>query len=438
VIEFGTLDSGAPFIVMEYLTGIDLGDLLEQGGPLPVPVAVDYVLQACEAIAEAHSLGIVHRDLKPPNLFLAERPDGTSTVKVLDFGLSTAPLANSDGKVDSLTSTDMVAGSPHFMSPEQVRSLKHVDAHTDIWALGVILYQLVSGALPFDADAVTGVIAKILTDPPVPLSARRPDVPPGLEAVILRCLEKSVERRMASVSELATALAPYGSAACRPSVETIVRLQSPTRGGPHSAGSSGALPAVSASTAASTLGDGLRDMATTQRPAEPPPAPRAPTPAETLDVAPTDPAPPSIDTPAVVPGDRADEGAPSPAPRPSRAVRVGVAVAVLVLAPLAVLAVVRGGGPAPERPVTPGPEAASVAASTLPPTPAPSASGPLVTPGPVVSAAPAMSASAAPSASVATPAPKPPTSGPLPAASGRPGPAVRRPAGKDDPLDRWQ
>ncbi|HEY3500068.1 MAG TPA: serine/threonine-protein kinase, partial [Polyangiaceae bacterium] len=144
VSDVGTLDSGEPFMVMEYLEGADLGALLLQRGPLPIAEAAEYVLQACDAIAEAHALGIIHRDLKPPNLYLSRRADGSPVVKVLDFGISKAQTAAGD----AMTRTSALMGSPLYMSPEQMTSSRDVDPRSDIWSLGIILYKLVSGRLP--------------------------------------------------------------------------------------------------------------------------------------------------------------------------------------------------------------------------------------------------------------------------------------------------
>src|SRR5262249_26962732 len=145
----------APYIVMAYLEGEDLHELLPSLGPLPTGLAVDYVLQACEAVAEAHRLGIVHRDLKPANLLLNHRPDGTPLVKVLDFGIS-----KSDDQDDAgLTTTMTVVGSPSYMSPEQLRSAKNVDARADVWALAVILFELLTGKRPFVGENATAMLA---------------------------------------------------------------------------------------------------------------------------------------------------------------------------------------------------------------------------------------------------------------------------------------
>jgi len=230
VMDVGTLDDGLPYMVMEHLTGTDLCDLLEQRKTLPVEEAVDYVLQGMEAVAEAHTLGLVHRDLKPANLFLTTRPDGSGLVKVLDFGISKATEASEQGQRDkSLTATSAVMGSPMYMSPEQLRSSKNVDTRTDIWALGVILYELVSGRFPFEEETVTGLCARIAADPPVPLHDHRADVPPAFEAVVLRCLAKDMKDRPQTVGELALLLRPFASAEVQLAVDRIVRIGGPAR-----------------------------------------------------------------------------------------------------------------------------------------------------------------------------------------------------------------
>lgn len=222
IMDVGTLEDGLPYMVMEHLSGTDLAHVLEVRRTLPVHEAVDYLLQAMEAVAEAHAIGIVHRDLKPSNLFLTVRPDGTPLVKVLDFGISKA--IDDGSQQASLTSTAMVLGSPLYMSPEQVRSTKNVDTRTDVWALGVILYELLAGAPPFEADTITGLCAKIVADPPVPLRARRPDLPAALEAMVVRCLDKDAKKRPQSVAALAVGLRPFASAEGRAAVERVARI----------------------------------------------------------------------------------------------------------------------------------------------------------------------------------------------------------------------
>ena len=167
VIDVGTLETGAPFMVMEYLHGRDLSAVVREGGPLPPAQAVDAVLQACEALAEAHALGIVHRDLKPANLFVTTRPDGTPAVKVLDFGIS--KVTNPSSSDHALTKTTSVMGSPLYMSPEQMTATRDVDARTDIWAVGAILYELLVGHVPFSAETLPQICGLILTSPPRPI-----------------------------------------------------------------------------------------------------------------------------------------------------------------------------------------------------------------------------------------------------------------------------
>jgi serine/threonine-protein kinase len=207
VIDVGVLDSGSPYMVMEYLEGTDLARWLTERGPLPQEQAVGFLLEACEALAEAHVLGIIHRDLKPANLFLANRPSGQPCVKVLDFGIS--KLGGSLGDA-SLTKTSALMGSPYYMSPEQMASSKAVDARSDIWALGVVLYELLGGRPPFAGETLTALVAAVLQRPPEPLRNARPDLPPGLLAVVDRCLAKDAGARYSNVAELAAALAPYG------------------------------------------------------------------------------------------------------------------------------------------------------------------------------------------------------------------------------------
>ncbi len=206
VLDVGKLEDGRPYMVMEYLEGRDLGDVIEHGGELPVGDAVDYVLQACEAVAEAHAAGIIHRDLKPKNLFLSQTVDGRPLVKVLDFGIS---KVEDEAEDMSLTRTTEIIGSPSYMSPEQLRASKLVDVRTDIWALGVILYELLTKKLPFEASTVTELVAVVLTEPLPDLRLVRPDVPLELAAAVGRCLEKKRDDRFASVSDLVRAIAAF-------------------------------------------------------------------------------------------------------------------------------------------------------------------------------------------------------------------------------------
>ncbi|WP_438037205.1 serine/threonine-protein kinase [Sorangium sp. So ce204] len=218
VTDVGTLDSGTPYMVMEYLSGSDLADALRAGGPMTPQAAVEYVLQACEALAEAHAAGIIHRDLKPANLFLTRRADSSPCVKVLDFGISKVATGGSDPRI---TDTKAIMGSPLYMSPEQLKSSRDVDARTDIWSLGVILFELLTGAPPFDGATMPQLCVAIMQGIPSPLAAFRSDVPPALEAVIRKCLEKLPEQRYRHVGELAEALAPFATGRARLSVDRI-------------------------------------------------------------------------------------------------------------------------------------------------------------------------------------------------------------------------
>ncbi|HEY3817826.1 MAG TPA: serine/threonine-protein kinase [Polyangiaceae bacterium] len=214
---------GSVFLVMEQLEGSDLASVLKKRGPLPIAEAVDYVLQACAGIAEAHARGVVHRDLKPSNLFLTKRADGSPLVKVLDFGISKSSEAEQEMET-SLTGPADVLGSPMYMSPEQVRGAKGVDHRTDIWALGVIVFRLASGKAPFGAGMTVGsALASVVADEPASLREVLPDAPKELEAIVTRCLEKMPGERFATVAELAAALAPFGTDDGRAAVVRLVR-----------------------------------------------------------------------------------------------------------------------------------------------------------------------------------------------------------------------
>lgn len=223
LLEIEKLPSGTPFFVMEYLDGCDLRTLLREQGALPPSLAVDYVLQALQAVAEGHVRGIVHRDIKPGNLFLTRRADGTPLIKVLDFGI--AKTAESDAaESTSLTSSDDVRlGSPAYMPPEQLQSPRNVDLRSDIWSLGATLYELLSGRPPFEGPGYLELATHVLNRPPLPLGQHPAVVglPEGLESVVLKCLEKERILRFSNAQELATALARYGSADARISLTRV-------------------------------------------------------------------------------------------------------------------------------------------------------------------------------------------------------------------------
>jgi eukaryotic-like serine/threonine-protein kinase len=230
VQDVGTLESGAPYMVMEYLEGSDLSKVLQDLGQLPIQDACDYVVQACEAVAEAHSLGIIHRDLKPQNLFLTQAVGGAPLVKVLDFGVSKID-AGPDSK--QLTQTSTVMGSPLYMAPEQMRSARNADARSDIWALGVVLYELLSGRVPFDAESMPELCLKVVSDPMPSLREIRPEIPAELEAIIRTCLEKSPDNRYSDPAELSAALAPFAPETSRETIERtrLVTSRMSTTGG---------------------------------------------------------------------------------------------------------------------------------------------------------------------------------------------------------------
>ncbi len=220
VMDVGRFADGAPYMVMEYLEGADLAAALKRAGAMPVEEAVLYVLQAAEALAEAHALGIVHRDLKPANLFLTLRPDGAPCVKVLDFGIS--KVLGSPAEND-LTRSHELLGSPNYMSPEQMHETRLADARSDLWSLGVILYQLLTRELPFRGRSITEIITAVLQGRPAPPSQLRPELPRALDPVVLRCLERDPAQRFANMGELALALAPFCSGS-GPLVGSILRI----------------------------------------------------------------------------------------------------------------------------------------------------------------------------------------------------------------------
>jgi serine/threonine-protein kinase len=217
VSDVGQFEDGTAYIVMELLHGSDLARIAKARGPMPPQLVIDYLLQACAGIAEAHQLRIVHRDLKPANLFVTSRPDGSPLVKVLDFGVAKAP----QGDNFSLTQTSNVMGSPGYMSPEQLRSSKEADARSDVWSLGVTMYELISGRQPWAAESITELTLRIAMDPLPPLPAT---VPPELAAVIARCMEKDPAARYQTVAELAAALAPFGSPDARDLATRVSRV----------------------------------------------------------------------------------------------------------------------------------------------------------------------------------------------------------------------
>jgi eukaryotic-like serine/threonine-protein kinase len=208
LLDVGRLADGAPYMVIEFLAGQDLAVLVRRRGPRPIAEAVGYLRQACDALSEAHALGIVHRDIKLQNLFLTHKANGQPSVKVLDFGLSKLR----DARTPKLTATGAILGSPHYMSPEQLGDPRRVDPRSDLWALGVVLHRLLADTPPFAGRNMAEICSSIIDAEPQPLSELRDDVPPELEALVLRCLTKDPARRFQTADELSAALEPFSRA----------------------------------------------------------------------------------------------------------------------------------------------------------------------------------------------------------------------------------
>jgi eukaryotic-like serine/threonine-protein kinase len=228
VLDVAMHDAGVPYIVMEHLEGSDLAERLRKAGPLDLRQAVDWLLEACEAIAEAHHAGIVHRDLKPANLFLARREGATASIKVLDFGIAKkttlAPktLDAARSTLESVgTGAKAILGTPFYMSPEQMESAGEVDLRTDIWALGVTLFELVTGKPPYSGTSLIQIYSKMVSSAKPEWPLRLTLLPAGLEAVFAKCLQRDRDRRYSSVGDLAADLAPFGS---KRAVESAVRI----------------------------------------------------------------------------------------------------------------------------------------------------------------------------------------------------------------------
>ncbi|MBI4702345.1 MAG: protein kinase [Deltaproteobacteria bacterium] len=430
VLDVGRLESGVPYMVMEYLSGSDLRQHLRVRAPLPVPEAVDLLLQACDAIAYAHALGVVHRDLKPANLFVTTRPDGSVHVKVLDFGLSKVALDVAGGAPEgSLTGSGVLAGSPQYAAPEQLRSLRDVDERADVWALGVVLYEMLTGERPFSGDSLIDLCMSIVTKPyPAPRTLRA-DLPVELEAAIGGCLEKKLSQRIVSVAELARRLAPFASPAGRARVASIERVLEGESSVPSYDEAAGSAPVPACAPSGSA-------------PSAPRPVGLAGSPGEE----------PTRQAASQPEGPRSEPGATSSATlargvwdqalRPSRKQRVTVVAALLVVGVAGAIAgsLVRFG-----QPVTV-PAAAGSGTSlgpgpvAPPPVPAPGGGAPsasaarsaLPTPAPAASSLPDAGRRGGPHGAEPGWELAPPTAVPS-AAPVRPVPA-RRPS---DPLDRW-
>ena len=243
VLDIGQAEDGTPFIVQELLEGEDLAHYVHsRGGKLDVKEAVPLLLPAIDAVAFAHNRGVIHRDLKPENIFLSRGPTGAITPKLLDFGISRIVTAEEQ----RMTATGMSIGTPAYMSPEQIRADKVVDARSDVWAIGVILYEVLAGVLPFQSSSHSGLFVKIVTEPPVPLEVALPGVQPGMAAIVEKCLEPRADKRYASAADLARELRALAGLPQRaPSAHEIAPLprssrpDAETKGAPPSVVSSG-------------------------------------------------------------------------------------------------------------------------------------------------------------------------------------------------------
>ncbi len=226
VFDFGVEPERGPYLVMEYLEGRTLAEAI-QSAPIRLVQAVEYVLQICEAMAVAHSLGIVHRDIKPENLFLSRRHDGTEAIKVLDFGISKPSLTgNALGLVRSMVETQDIMGTPLYMSPEQIRSTATVDHRTDLWSIGIVLYEMLARRMPFAGDTIPSICANVLETEAAPLSSFLP-VPPAFDLVVAGCLQKDRAKRFQSVADLTAALMPFAAgrgSSFPPHVATLLEI----------------------------------------------------------------------------------------------------------------------------------------------------------------------------------------------------------------------
>ncbi|WP_437758139.1 serine/threonine-protein kinase [Sorangium sp. So ce1389] len=413
VLDVGSLPGNMPYMVMEFLEGNNLADEIRARGPLPPMEAVGYVLEAIEAMAEAHAAGIVHRDLKPANLFLARRPDGGRILKVLDFGISKALLGITRDEL-SLTKTATLLGSPLYMSPEQVRSARDVDARADIWSLGVIIYEMLTGRTPYNGDSVPQLFSALLYETPLTIAQIRSDIPRELDAAVMHCLGKERDQRWRNVGDLGVALVGFGPPGAQVHVERARRVLGLPDAGLPSLSRVSVLPGATGGGAQAAGGRLSMQSVPSSMPSMPQGAfmpPGAPAPATT-----------TAETGPTV-NSWSNTGLPPRAGRKGALIGLAVAAtATLAGVSLALVLFLRA-GPAPDGGQPPSPAAA------LPP--AGAAQEPAREAAPAATSAAAPEA-AAPSAPAASSAPAPPAASsaptPPPAASSAPAPLAVKPA----------
>ncbi len=226
ITDFGSTPNGSVFFVMEYLNGEDLSDTIKTNGPLPWARVKPIMLQIVEALKSAHEAGIIHRDMKPENCFRIKRGSNDDFIKVLDFGIAKVTSDEGEGKGKNLTRTGMIFGTPEYMSPEQAKGEK-VDHRVDVYALGIILYELLTGKVPFTADTFMGILTKHMFEPPAAPSTVAPhaNIPEDVEAIILKALQKDREYRFQDMADMGAAIEKVGTGSAAVSViEEVVAL----------------------------------------------------------------------------------------------------------------------------------------------------------------------------------------------------------------------
>jgi serine/threonine-protein kinase len=217
IVDFGTTRAGDSYLVMELLDGRDLARLVAEDGPLPIARVAGLVGQACRGLDAAHRLGVVHRDLKPENLLVVRRDDGSDLLKILDFGVAKVqPAIEAAGPGGRLTAPGAAMGTLGYMAPEQLREARDIDHRADIYSVGVILYELLTGEMPYTAASLGDLVVKVANAAPVPPRHLRADLPPDLEAIVLRAMAREPEERWVDAEMMAAALAPFATAPLRP------------------------------------------------------------------------------------------------------------------------------------------------------------------------------------------------------------------------------